>query len=314
MLKLIRARLIQLIVVLFVLSIVIFVLMKLAPGDPVASLLRIDEMGATQAQEEALREELGLNDPVYVQYLDWLSNVIQLDFGNSLLKNKPVLEEIMDRLPATLELAIGGMIVMILIAVPVGFISARYPNRFPDHLGRFFSLIGASIPAFWIGLLLIYFIAFKLNLVPTMGRGELKNLLLPSITLGLSLAAIHARLLRSGMLESLSSEYIRAARARGLSERRIYTRYAFRAALIPVLTVFGMSFGSLIAGSVVVETLFSWPGLGSMAVEAIFQRDYPLVQGYLLLMGACIIIVNLIVDLVYGLIDPRIRYGKGETG
>lgn len=311
MLKLIRQRLIQLVIVLFFLSIVIFVLMKLAPGDPVVTLLKVDEMGATQAQEEALREELGFNRPVAVQYWDWLTHVMRLDFGESLLKNKPVLDELLERLPATLQLAVGGMTVMILIAVPLGLLSARFPGRFPDHVGRVFSLLGASVPVFWIGLILIYLFSYRLQWLPTMGKGEFKHLVLPSITLGFGLAAIHARLLKTGMLESLSTEYIRSARARGISEAKIFWQYAMRAALIPVLTVFGMTFGSMIAGTVIVETLFSWPGLGSMAVEAIFQRDYPLVQGYLMMTGVFIIIVNLLVDLLYGWIDPRIRLRRG---
>lgn len=304
-------RLTQLVIVLFVLSIVVFVLMKLAPGDPVMSLLRADEMQATRAQAEALREELGFNRPLAVQYWNWMTNVITLDFGDSLLKNKPVLDELLDRLPATLQLAMGGMTVMVLISVPLGLLAARFPGRLPDHFGKMFALLGASMPTFWIGLILIYLFSTKMHWLPTMGKGEFKHLVLPSITLGFGLAAVHAQLLKTGMLESLSTEYVRSARARGIGEFKIVLKYALRAACIPVLTVFGMTFGSLIAGSVVVETLFSWPGLGSMAVEAIFQRDYPLIQGYLMMTGAFTILVNLLVDLLYGWIDPRIRLRKG---
>lgn len=311
MLKWVGRRLTQLVIVLFVLSIVVFVLMKLAPGDPVMSLLRADEMHTTQSQAEALREELGFNRPLAVQYWDWMTNVVMLDFGESLLKNKPVLDELLDRLPATLQLAMGGMTVMVLISVPLGLLAARFPGRLPDHFGRIFALLGASMPTFWIGLILIYLFSTKMHWLPTMGKGEFKHLVLPSITLGFGLAVVHAQLLKTGMLESLSTEYVRSARARGIGEFKIVLQYALRAACIPVLTVFGMTFGSLIAGSVVVETLFSWPGLGSMAVEAIFQRDYPLIQGYLMMTGAFTILVNLLVDLLYGWIDPRIRLNKG---
>ncbi|WP_426446536.1 nickel ABC transporter permease [Paenibacillus sp. S-38] len=313
MLQRIRSRLLQLLTVLFALSLLTFTLMKLAPGDPVLSLLRVDEMQVTMADEAHLREELGLNRPIHQQYLAWLGNVLRLDLGTSILKGKPVLEELLDRLPATIELTLGGLAFMALVAVPLGMLAARYPGRLPDHLGRLFALIGASVPLFWLGLILIFIFSLKLQWLPMTGRGEWKGLILPSVTLGFGLAAVHARLLRSGMLESLSQEYVRSARARGLSEGRLYVKHVLRAALIPVLTVFGMTFGSLLGGSVVVETLFAWPGLGSMAVEAVFQRDYPLVQGYLMMTGLLIITANLAVDLLYGWVDPRIRVKGGRV-
>lgn len=202
---------------------------------------------------------------------------------------------------------------MMLIAAPLGILAARYPGRWPDHLSRLLALIGASIPSFWMGLLLIYVFSYKLQWLPTMGRGGFLHVILPSVTLGFAMAAVYARLLRAGLLESLSQEYIRAARARGIAEWRIMINHALRAALLPVVTVFGMSIGSLLAGTVVVEMLFSWPGLGSMAVEAIYQRDYPVLQGYVLLTGLFVVVVNLFVDIVYGLLDPRIRCGKGDV-
>lgn len=312
MLKIAKARLLQLIIVLFLLSILTFTLMKLAPGDPVLVILQSDKISVTQADEEALRKELGFDQPVFAQYGQWMFNLLQLDLGNSYIKGKPVTKEMMDRLPTTIQLTVGGLIVMILIATPLGLLAAKYPGRWPDQLSRFLALLGASIPSFWLGLLLIYGFAYKLQWLPTMGKGSLLHMILPSITLGFAMAAVYARLLRAGLLDSLSQEYIRAARARGIAEWRILLNYAMRAALLPVLTVFGMSIGSLLAGSVVIEILFSWPGLGSMAIEAIFQRDYPLIQGYVLLTGIFVVVVNLLVDLCYGLLDPRIRYGKGE--
>ena len=312
MYHLVKARLVQLVFVLFLLSLVTFTLMKLAPGDPVLLLLGADELTVTQKNEAALRKELGFDLPILVQYGQWMMNLLQLNLGTSYIKGKPVLDELMARLPTTLGLTVGGLTVMIMISLPLGFLAAKYPGRWPDHLSRLLALIGASIPSFWMGLLLIYAFAFKLQWLPSMGKGTLSHMILPSITLGFAMAAVYARLLRAGLLDSLSQEYIRAARARGIAEWRVMLKHAFRAALIPVVTVFGMSIGSLLAGTVVIETLFSLPGLGSMGVQAIFQRDYPIIQGYVLLTGVCVVIVNLLVDLSYGWLDPRIRQGKRE--
>lgn len=311
--KLIAARLWQLVFVMFLLSLLTFTLMKLAPGDPVMLILDTEELAVTQADEEALRKELGFDQPLFTQYASWLFQLMKLDMGESYIKGKPVLDELIQRLPATIQLALGGMVVMILIAAPLGILAAKYPGRWPDHVSRLFALIGASIPSFWLGLLLIYAFAFQWKWLPTMGKGGLSSFILPSLTLGFAMAAVYSRLLRTGLLESLSQEYIRAARARGIAEWRIMTKHAMRAALLPVLTVFGMSMGNLLAGQVVIETLFSWPGLGGMIVEAIFQRDYPIVQGYVLFTGFFVVVVNLLVDLTYSLLDPRIRFGKGAV-
>ncbi|WP_397379468.1 nickel ABC transporter permease [Paenibacillus sp. YYML68] len=310
--KLIGSRMLQLVYVLALLSIVTFALMKLAPGDPVLSMLRVDEVTVTEADEAALREELGLDRPLVLQYAEWVWRLVQLDLGDSYFKGKPVLEVLAERLPATLQLTAGSLLVMLATALPLGALSAAYAGRLPDHLSRILALIGSSMPTFWVGLLFIYLFGYKLSWLPTMGMGTPQHLILPCLTFGLGLATIYARLLRAGLLEVLSQEYIRAARARGLSEWRVMTRYAMRAALAPVLTIFGMSIGSLLAGSVVVETLFSWPGIGNMAVEAIFHRDYPLIQGYVLLTGMFVVVVNLAVDLLYGLLDPRVRHARGE--
>ncbi|MBW5446378.1 ABC transporter permease subunit [Cohnella sp. CFH 77786] len=306
-------RLFQLIFVLFLLSAATFTMMKLAPGDPVRSLLRTDEFLTTQADEAKLRKELGFDLPIVVQYGEWMAGVMQLDLGKSYLTGKPVLDVMASRLPITAQLTGGALLVMLLITVPLGTAAALMPGRWPDHLGRALALIGASVPGFWLGLLLIYGFSYKLQLFPSMGKGGFFHMVLPCFTLGFSLAAVYARLLRNGLLESLSQHYIRAARARGVSERVILTRYAFRAALLPVVTMFGMSIGYLLGGAVVVETLFSWPGLGNMVMDAIFGRDYPVIQGYVLFTGAVVVMINLIVDLSYRAIDPRIRFGKGES-
>ena len=310
MLKLVGNRLVQLVLVLFLLSLMTFILMKLTPGDPVLGMLEADELLVTQADQDALRQELGFEQPVLIQYGQWMAKLLRLDLGDSYFKGKPVLDEIALRLPATLQLAGGALVVMVLIAAPLGLLAARYPGRWPDHLSRILALIGASIPGFWLGLLLIYAFAYKLQLLPSMGTGGIRHMILPSVSLGFSMAATYARLLRAGLLESLSQEYIRAARARGIAEWRILSKHALRAALLPVLIVFGMSIGNLLAGSVVTEVLFSLPGLGSMVMEAIFHRDYPLIQGFVLLTGVFVVAMNLLVDLGYGLLDPRIRYSK----
>jgi nickel ABC transporter permease subunit NikB len=303
----IRKRLVQLIIVVVLLSVFTFGLMKLAPGDPVMTILNADEMIVTDADQAKLRSELGFDLPLYSQYGRWMMGLLQLDLGKSYMSGKPVWNEMMERLPITLQLTAGAILVMLFISVPLGIISARYHNRWPDHASRILALIGASIPSFWLGLMLIYFFAFKLQLLPSTGIGSMKQMIMPSFALGFSLAAVYARLLRAGLIASYSEDYVKAARARGAREGRILLFHVFRAALLPVITVFGLSLGSLLGGTVVIEILFSWPGLGSMAVDAIFSRDYPVIQGYVLLTGVFVVLVNLLVDLSYHLIDPRIR-------
>ncbi|MEM5016087.1 nickel ABC transporter permease [Metabacillus indicus] len=310
MLPLIKQRVIQLVLVIFILSVFTFGLMKLAPGDPVMLILNADEMMVTDADQAELRKELGFDQPLYVQYGKWMFGLLQLDLGVSYMSGNPVWDELMKRLPITLELAGGALLVMAAIALPLGIAAGRFPGKWPDHLSRVLALIGASIPSFWLGLMLIYVFAFKLQLLPSNGFGEWSQSILPSFALGFSLAAVYARLLRSGLMESYSEDYVRAARARGVKEWRILWIHAIRAALLPVMTVLGLSMGSLLGGAVVIEILFSWPGLGSMAVDAIFARDYPVIQGYVLLTGVFVVAMNLMTDLSYFLIDPRIRKGK----
>ncbi|MEK3807520.1 nickel ABC transporter permease [Bacillus sp. FSL H8-0547] len=313
MLPLIKQRVIQLVLIMFILSVFTFGLMKLAPGDPVLLILNADEMMVTDADQAELRKELGFDQPLYVQYGKWMVGLLQLDLGKSYMSGNPVWEEMMERLPITLELAGGALLVMVSIALPLGIAAGRFPGKWPDHVSRVLALIGASIPSFWLGLMLIYVFAFKLQLLPSNGFGEWSQSILPSFALGFSLAAVYARLLRSGLMESYSEDYVRAARARGVKEWRILWIHAIRAALLPVMTVLGLSMGSLLGGAVVIEILFSWPGLGSMAVDAIFARDYPIIQGYVLVTGVFVVAMNLMTDLSYFLIDPRIRRGKEEA-
>ncbi|MFJ6413538.1 nickel ABC transporter permease subunit NikB [Terribacillus saccharophilus] len=307
MFRIIGRRLLE--VVLFVLFVTFFsfLFLRLAPGDPALTILNVDELNVSQEQVEALREDMGFNDPLLVQYGKWLLDFVQLDFGNSYITSQPVSEMLLTGLPATLELTIGSLIVMLLVAIPLGSLSALYKGSWIDHISRYFSIIGAAVPSFWLGLILIDVFAVKLSWFPTMGRDSLLSLVLPAVTLGLAIAGVYVRLLRSSLLESLGQEFVRAARARGISERRIFFSHAFRYSLPPVITVFGVSLGSLIGGVVVVEVLFAYPGVGKLVVDSIRQRDYPLIQGYIVLMAAIVFVVNTLVDLSYRYVNPELR-------
>jgi peptide/nickel transport system permease protein len=290
-----------------------FLFVRLAPGDPVLTILNVDELSVSQEQAEALREELGFNKPLLVQYGLWLLNFIQLDFGNSYVTGQPVMDMILMGLPATIELAVGALIVMLAVSVPLGSLSALYRNSWIDQVSRILSIIGAAIPSFWLGLIFIDLFGVRFNWLPTMGRDGFISLVLPSLTLGLAISSVYVRLLRSSLLDSLSQEFIRAARARGLSERRIFLVHAFRHSLPPVITVFGVSLGSLIGGVVVIEVLFAYPGIGKLVVDAIRQRDYPLIQGYILIMAIIVFIVNTCVDLSYRYLNPEMKLKERET-
>ncbi|ANC77633.1 nickel ABC transporter permease subunit NikB [Fictibacillus phosphorivorans] len=307
MLTIIKNRVTQLVVVLFILSLFTFTLMKMAPGDPVLTILNADEMVVTEEDQAELRKKLGFDQPLYIQYGKWMFNLVQLDLGKSYMSGKPVTEELLTRIPITAELTFFAMTIMLCITVPLGVWSAKYVNKWPDQFSRILALIGASIPNFWLGLILIYLFAFKLGVLPSSGIGSYSQIILPAFTLGFTFAVVYARLLRAGLLQSLSEDYIYAARARGVKEWRILWLHAFRAAVLPVLTIFGLSLGSFLGGAVVVEILFSWPGLGSLAVDAIFNRDYPVIQGYVLLTGVFVVLTNLLVDLSYYVIDPRMK-------
>ncbi|MDQ0861015.1 nickel ABC transporter permease [Bacillus sp. V2I10] len=290
-----------------------FLFIRLAPGDPVLTILNVDELSVSQEQVEALREEMGFNKPLLVQYGHWLLNFVQLDFGQSYVTGQPVMEMILTGLPATVELAIGAMMVMLTVSIPLGSLSALYRNSWIDHISRILSIIGAAIPSFWLGLIFIDLFGVRFNWFPTMGRDGLVSLILPSLTLGLAISSVYVRLLRSSLLDSLGQEFIRAARARGLSERRIFLVHAFRHSLPPVITVFGVSLGSLIGGVVVIEVLFAYPGIGKLVVDAIRQRDYPLIQGYILIMAVVVFIVNTCVDLSYRYLNPEMKLKERGT-
>jgi peptide/nickel transport system permease protein len=312
--KQIGKRLLELVLFLFLLSFVSFVFMKAAPGDPVRYMLNIDDVSISNEQIEELREELGFNQPIYVQYWKWLVRFFQFDLGESYMTKQPVTKELASKIPDTLALTFSSVLVMMMIAVPFGTLAALYKNKWIDHLSRGFSLLAASVPSFWLGLILMQFFSVKMGILPSMGKGTLLHLVLPSITLGLAMAAVYVRLLRSSLLESLGQDFIRSAKARGLSSSRIFFYHAFRHSLIPVITIFGVSLGSLLGGTVIIEVLFAYPGVGKLVVEAIIRRDYPVIQGYILFMGLFVVTINLLVDLAYRYLNPEIRLKGADRG
>ncbi|OLS37863.1 nickel ABC transporter permease [Bacillus sp. MRMR6] len=312
--KQIGKRLLELVLFLFLLSFVSFVFMKAAPGDPVRYMLNIDDVSISNEQIEELREELGFNQPIYVQYWKWLVRFFQFDLGESYMTKQPVTKELASKIPDTLALTFSSVLVMMMIAVPFGTLAALYKNKWIDHLSRGFSLLAASVPSFWLGLILMQFFSVKMGILPSMGKGTMLHLVLPSITLGLAMAAVYVRLLRSSLLESLGQDFIRSAKARGLSSSRIFFYHAFRHSLIPVITIFGVSLGSLLGGTVIIEVLFAYPGVGKLVVEAIIRRDYPVIQGYILFMGLFVVTINLLVDLAYRYLNPEIRLKGADRG
>jgi peptide/nickel transport system permease protein len=313
MVQIIVRKFLEVFIFMLFITFVSFLFIRLAPGDPVLTILNVDELSVSQEQVEMLREEMGFNKPLLVQYGYWLLNFVQLDFGQSYVTGQPVIEMILTGLPATVELTIGSMIVMLAVSIPLGSLSALYRDSWIDQISRILSIIGAAIPSFWLGLIFIDLISVRFSWLPTMGRDGLSSLILPSLTLGLAISSVYVRLLRSSLLDSLSQEFIRSARARGLSDKRIFLVHAFRHSLPPVITVFGVSLGSLIGGVVVIEVLFAYPGIGKLVVDAIRQRDYPLIQGYILIMSAVVFIVNTCVDLSYRYLNPEMKLKETES-
>lgn len=310
-------RVLSLLPVWFAISLLAFGLGTLAPGDPAQSLY-IQVYGVPPTDQvvlDNLREELGLSDPFPIRYVHWISAALQGDLGLSYRGNLPVWSELATRLWTTLKLAIGGMVVAGLIAFPLGILAAVRHNSLLDLLARLFSLLGAAMPSYWLAYLFILLFAVHLHWLPVAGSSSWRYLVLPSLTLGLGGAALLSRLLRSAMLEVLGYDYIRTARAKGLSERIVILRHALRNALIPVVTVMGTLLGHLLSGAIITETVFAWPGIGRLIVDSISFRDYPVIQGFVLFTGTVFVLVNLIVDLTYGLIDPRVRLmGEGGRG
>jgi ABC-type dipeptide/oligopeptide/nickel transport system permease component len=304
-LRFLTRRLLLTIPVLLGVATLVFALIHLIPGDPAQAIL-----GETASEEDvqALRERLGLDRPLLEQYGGFLSGAVRGDLGDSLRTSQPVSEAILERLPATLELAAAAMIVAIGFSIPLGIIAAVNRATFVDHAATTISLLGISIPNFWLGPLLAIVFAVELGWLPVSGRGTLAHLVLPAISLGAALAAILARMTRASLLEELREPYVQAARARGASRTRAVLRHAFRNSLIPVVTLVGLQFGAVLTGAVITETIFAWPGIGRLLIQSISFRDYPLVQGCILFIAVAYVGMNLLTDLVYGVLDPRIRY------
>ena len=309
MLTYILRRLGLMVFILLGVSLITFSMMHFVPGDP-AEVIAMERYGEEITAEtiEHVRRELGLDQPIYLQYARWLIDVLQGDLGYSHRTDRPVLDEILTRLPATIQLALAGMMVSLIIAIPVGIISAIKQYSAVDNISMFGAFLGVSMPNFWLGLLLLLFFSVHLGWLPVFGRGEIEHLILPALTLGTGMAAITARLTRSSMLEVLRQDYIRTARAKGLSEKVVISRHALKNALIPVVTVVGLQFGSLLEGTVIVEVIFAWPGIGRLLVDSIFARDFPVIQGCILFIAVMFVLVNLLVDISYAYLDPKIRY------
>lgn len=328
-------RLLGLVPVLFGITLLVFLFLQLIPGDPAQAIL--GERG-TPEQLEALREKLGLNKPLYVQYLTFVKNILTGDLGTSAVSTIPVAEELKRRWPATFELALAATLVAVVLGIPVGILAAVRKNSLLDTFSMSLSLVGVSMPVFWLGLLLVYLFAVNLHWLPTGGRlstdlaidfrpitgflvldgmlalkpevlmDALRHLILPALTLGTIPLAILTRITRSAMLEVLSQDYVRTARAKGLAERQVILKHALKNALLPVVTIIGLQFGTLLGGAILTETIFSWPGIGSYIYEGILNRDYPVVQAGVLVVATVFVLVNLLVDLSYALLDPRIQY------
>ncbi len=320
-------RLIVSIPVLLGVSFLVFSLIHITPGDPAALMLGVE--AANDEQLRIVREQLGLDRPFFVQYFDFLTSAAMGDFGDSIQQHRPVAEIIVNRFPATIELALASMVFALVIAIPLGVISAVRQYSAVDNASMFVALLGVSIPNFWLGLMLMLLFSVHLGWLPASGRGDplvssaltsiwyidpgpfwesAQRLILPVITLGAGIAALLTRLTRSAMLEVIRQDYVRTARSKGLSQRIVIYRHALRNAMMPVVTMSAIYFGGLLGGSVITETIFSWPGVGRMAITAIYQRDFPVVQAIVLVLALVFVLVNLFVDIAYGIIDPRIRY------
>lgn len=306
MLRLLVGRLLAAVPVALAVATVVFALVHLIPGDPVEMLLG---EGARSADVADLRRRLGLDRPLGEQYLGFLAGLARLDLGSSLTSGRPVTELVAESFPATLELAVAALAVALAVALPLGVAAALSRGGAADHGARLAALAGVSMPSFWLGPVLILLFAVHWDLAPVSGRAGLGSLVLPALTLGASLAGLLTRIVRSALGEELGRAYVVTARAKGLRERRVIGLHALRCALVPVVTVAGLQFGALLTGAVVTETIFSWPGIGRLLIQAIRQRDYPVVQGVVLVIALTYVLVNLATDLLYARIDPRVRLG-----
>jgi len=304
MLRLVASRLATGLPTLLAVSLLVFAIVRLIPGDP-ARLLAGDF--ATEQIVDELRAKWRLNDPLPVQYAVYVGGVVRGDFGRSITTSTPILPELVERFLRTLELAVAGIVVAMVVGGAAGIVSAVRRSSLTDYVATALALTGISTPIFWSGLLLILLFSVRLEWLPAGGTGTLRHLVLPALSLGLFGAGVLARQTRSGMLEVLGQDFVRTARAKGLPERVVVVKHALKNALIPVVTVLGDQFGRLLGGAILTETVFAWPGMGRYLIESISQRDYPAVQGAILVFAASVVVINLLVDLSYGMLDPRVR-------
>jgi ABC-type dipeptide/oligopeptide/nickel transport system permease component len=298
-------RLVQSLVVLLGISVVVFIVLHLT-GDPTPLMLPLD---ASAEEIARFRHARGFDDPLPVQYWRFLRGVLRGDFGTSIRHDEPALGLVFERMPATFQLTAAALGIALLLAIPAGIVSAVFRNTALDYASTVMTLIGQAMPTFWLGIMLILVFAVGLQILPSSGRGGIAHLILPAVTLGLFTTARTMRLTRSALLEVLGQDYVRTARAKGVAERAIVWKHALRNASIPVITIVGLELGTLLGGAVITETIFAWPGVGRLSVQAIYNRDYPLVQAAVFVLASIFVLVNLAVDLVYTYLDPRIRLG-----
>ena len=308
--KYIAKRILWAIPMLFAISFVAFVLINFMPSDPAEVALRVNEIIPTEEAILSMREQLGLDDPFFVRYFNWLSDCLKLDFGVSYTNtNRTVLEEIVRCLPATINLALMSLVIVIVVSIPVGILCAVFKNSLFDRIIRTFIFIGTAMPNYWLGLLLIYVFALKLKVLPSNGATSFSHYILPAITLSMTYISTYVRLIRNSMLDNLKENYVFYARARGLKNRSIVCKHVLKNSLQSCMTALGMSIVQLIAGTIVVENIFAIPGIGRLCISAIFNRDYPIIQAYIFMMGVLFVFCNLAIDIVQCTIDPRLKRG-----
>lgn len=307
-------RLGQMLIVLFGITFMTFLLTYLAPGDPAAAMYEASGITPTQEQLDNARMVMGLDKPFWVQYGTWLMNALHGNLGTSFSRNLPVVEVLLTRLGPTIKMAIFSLALMIIISIPLGIFSAVWQDGPADYIIRILSFVGISMPGFWLGLLMIYFVCLKLRLLPVMNSGtDLKAMILPAMTLAIAMSSKYTRQVRTAVLEELGQDYVTGARARGIKFPMILVRHVLPNAMLPLITMLGLSFGSLLGGTSIVEVIFSYPGLGNLAVSSVTARDYPMIQGFVLWIALIYMLVNLLVDISYNLIDPRMREGGGKV-
>ena len=306
--KTIISRLLQMVIVLIGISFITFALTYLAPGDPVQAMFSATGVMPTTDVLDQMREDMGLNEPLLVQYWNWLTSCLQGDFGTSYQSKQPVVSMLLARLWPTIKLALLSLVIMLVFAVPMGILSAVYQNKPIDYIVRALTFFGVSVPNFWVGLILIMVFAVNLKIFPVISSGgDLMSLILPACTLAFAMTAKYTRQVRTAVLEELHQDYVIGARARGVPERKILWGNVLPNSMLPLITLLGLSMGSLLGGTAVVEVIFSYPGLGNLAVSSITAYDYPVIQGYVLWVAVIYMVINLVVDFSYGFIDPRIR-------